>query len=357
MPAIVGNDGLEGIPSLQDICDLFRSIVNDTFNDGAGEINTDSAPWMKPFLNSAVRDLYNDLRLIGDMRVVKDNFIVSGLPAIASADPSVQTALKFQGYFDGVTVNAQYQLPSDLMWVVKLWQRVHGSGAPFLPLPVAPAGLAGCYQGESFSAYEVRGQNEVWFNGALMPIDLRIRYVATFPNIIRDEIDFANTFIPIQDCTNAVAFKMAAYYAQRISPDQFSLAESQATKFTKKLKDDSIRNGQNKQFALIPFLGGDGGDIGIGGGGGAVIAAAPASPNSNFADNETPTATGNPNQFLLAHSPVSGSLQLIAYPPSSPGFGATTLYLGVDYNLAGATIVIINGNTYTADQFRAWYRF
>lgn len=255
MSTIIGNDGLEGLPSLQDICDLYRAIVNDTFNGGAGQINTNTSPWIKPFLNSAIRDLYSDLRLIGDMRVVKDGYILRGLPALDKADPAVQTMLSYSGYFNGTGMDSDFVLPADLMWVLKLWQRSSGTDGPFHPLYEASSGLGGCFQGDCFSAYEVRGQNELWFDGALLPVDLRIRYIATFPNIVTDDIDFSSTYVPIQDCTNAVAFKMVAYYAQRLSPEEFPLAEQQANKFTKKLRDESIRNSQNKEYQRLPFLG------------------------------------------------------------------------------------------------------
>jgi hypothetical protein len=120
-------------------------------------------------------------------------------------------------------------------------------------MEVAPDGLCGVYQGQGMDRYEVRGKNEIWMNGALLNTDIRLRYVAVFPDIIGDEIDFDTTYVPIQDCTNAVAFKMVAYYAQRLSPDQFSLAESQAQKFTKKLITESVLNSQTKEFERQPF--------------------------------------------------------------------------------------------------------
>lgn len=253
MPTVVGNDGLEGTPSLQAICDLFRSIINDTFSDGAGQIATDDAPFMKPFLNSAIRDLYSDLRIVGDMRVVKDNFIINNIPPIAAANPETQVALTYYGYFNGIEWNPNLLLPPDLMWVDKVWQRPSATGAIFFPMRIAPGGLAGVYQGNGMGQYEVRGNNELWFNGALLETDIRLRYTAIFPDIIGDEIDFDATYVPVQDCTNAVAFKMVAYYAQRLSPDQFPLAESQAQKFTRKLVTESVLNSQTKEFERIPF--------------------------------------------------------------------------------------------------------
>lgn len=253
MSTVVGFDGLEGAPSLQSICDLYRSIVNDTFNNGAGQINTDAAPWMKPFLNSAIRDLYSDLRIIGDMRVIVDNYIVAGIPALPVADPAVQVALTYQGYFNGTSWNPNLYLPPNLMWLMKVWQSPSNTSSVFYPMQIASAGLQGVYQGSDLGQYEIRGNNELWFNGATLETDVRLRYMAVFPDIIGDSIDLNNTFVPIQDCTNAIAFKMVAYYAQRLSPDQFQLAESQAQKYTKKIINESVLNSQSKQFERINF--------------------------------------------------------------------------------------------------------
>ena len=252
MGNVVGFDGLEGAPSLQSICDLYRSIVNDTFDGGAGQINTDTAPWMKPFLNSAIRDLYSELRIVGDMRVIVDNAIVS-LPALAQAEPTRQVALTYQGFYNGATWAATPFLPPDLMWMMKVWQRPTGTAANFYPMQIASAGLPGVYQGSTMGMYEMRGNNEMWMSGATLATDIRMRYMAVFPDIVGDSIDFSNTFVPIQDCTNAIAHKMVANYAQRLSPDQFSLADSRATGFTKKLIAESVLNSQAKQFERINF--------------------------------------------------------------------------------------------------------
>lgn len=253
MATVVGFDGLEGAPSLQSICDLYRSIVNDTFDSGVGQINTNTAPWIKPFLNSAIRDLYSDLRMVNDLKVIRDGYIVAGLPPLAAADPSVQVSLQYQGYYNGSTWNAAYVLPPDLMYLNKLWQRPSGVSAPFFPMAESPSGIPGIYQGQDMSAYEMRGNNELWMSGALQSVDLRLRYIAVFPDIVGDNIDFTATYVPIQDCTNAVAHKMVANYAQRLSPDQFSLADARAKEFTRKLISESVLNSQNKEFQRIPF--------------------------------------------------------------------------------------------------------
>jgi hypothetical protein len=255
MSTVVGFDGLEGAPSLQSICDLYRSIVNDSFSGGAGQINTDAAPWMIPFLNSGIEDLYEDLGLVDDMRLIRDNFLINGIPPLAVGNPEVQVALTYAGYFNGSTWNNLFMLPPDLKYLKKVWQRQSNTGAVFCPMMEAPDGLYGGYQGSGMGQYEVRGNNELWFNGALLATDLRLRYEAVWQEITGSNVDFNTTYVPIQGSRNAIAFKMVAYYAQRLSPDQFQIAEAQAIKFTKKLAAKSVLNSQTKQFQRVPFEG------------------------------------------------------------------------------------------------------
>lgn len=248
MATVVGFDGLEGAPSLQSICDLYRSIINDTFDQGDGQINTDAAPWMLPYLNSTIEDLYQDLGLVQDMRLIKDNYIVNGIPALPAANPETQVALMYQGYFNGSTWDSTKYLPPDLIYLKKVWQRPSGTGATFFPMKIAVDGLCGGYQGYGLGQYEVRGNNELWFNGAMLETDIRLRYEAIWQEITGDNVDFTTTFVPIQGSRNAIAFKMVAYYAQRLSPDQFQIAEAQAVKFTKKITAKSVLNSQTKQY-------------------------------------------------------------------------------------------------------------
>lgn len=257
MANVVGFDGLEGAPSLQSICDLYRSIINDSFDGGAGQINTDTAPWMLPFLNSGIEDLYEDLGLVGDMRLIRDNFLINSIPALAVANPETQVALTYAGYFNGSIWNSNFTLPPDLKYLKRVWQRPSNTGATFHPMHIAPAGLPGVYQGAGMGEYEMRGNNELWMNGAMLATDLRLRYEATWQEITGDSVDFSTTYVPIQGSRNAIAFKMIAYYAQRLSPDQFQLAEAQAIKFTKKLTAKSVLNSQAKQFSNQPYGSGD----------------------------------------------------------------------------------------------------
>ena len=137
--------GATNYPTLQSIVELFRAMVNDDFsgaNDipGEGLINYNTAPHVLTFLNAAVRDLYTDLRNVGDAELLLDNYLVLGLPALPAPDPTVQVSLSAVGYFDGITMNSQWVLPSNLISVERLWERESGTNFPLLPMTPAPFG-------------------------------------------------------------------------------------------------------------------------------------------------------------------------------------------------------------------------
>lgn len=72
--------------------------------------------------------------------------------------------------------------------------------------------------------------------------------------------------------------------------------------------------------------------------------------------NETPVAVvDSTTQFTLVNAPnPANSLQLFVM---AAYIGWVMLEQGIDYTLAGNTITIINGNTYSAEYFRAWYSY
>src|SRR5208337_3385299 len=97
--------------SLGTIMNLVRSLVNDTQagatdTPGEGQIFTNDpviSPFTQPFLNSSIRELYRELRNVGDPVLIKDNIILFNLPIINSPanglgqiDPAVQTILSLE---------------------------------------------------------------------------------------------------------------------------------------------------------------------------------------------------------------------------------------------------------------------
>lgn len=237
-------------PNLQGMMDLFRSLVND---DGGGQdgpqggiIATNDAPFTLPFLNSGIRDLFSDLRNIGDPALIIDNYLLLGIPALTGPNPAVQVSLGFLGYFDGFANHPQWTLPAGAMGIDKAWERVSGTGGDFHEIKEAPDGLAPCQQVDTMRRYEWRG-NAMWMPGALEAVDIRLRSKITLPDILGDNLNFATTYVPILNCTNAIVDKMLVSYARRFSPEQLADASAAAGQSLFRLRQEIVRQSQRKQ--------------------------------------------------------------------------------------------------------------
>ncbi len=243
MPNVVG--GNNRYPSLQSIADLFRASINDSFagatnTPGEGLIMFNQNPDLLTFMNAAIRDVFSDLRNVGDPALILDNYLLLNIPALTAQNPAVQTSLSYSGWFDGLTVSNQWTLPIGMERLLKVRERLASTG-DFYPLTPAPNGLPSIMQGDCFNVYELR-QNAIWFTGAMTNRDLNIRCRITFPDYLSPTtIDFTTSYVPILSCQNAVVAKMLVLYARRFAPDMFPIATKEDDKFMGKLQMEVIR--------------------------------------------------------------------------------------------------------------------
>jgi hypothetical protein len=110
MPNVVV--GVNQFPSLEDVTNLVRSLVNDdgagaTDTVGEGQIFVDNpsiSPAMQRLLNASLKELYRELRIAGDPTLIADNYVLTNLPVIFGpegqgvASPETQQSLGFQGF-------------------------------------------------------------------------------------------------------------------------------------------------------------------------------------------------------------------------------------------------------------------
>jgi hypothetical protein len=263
-----------GSTSLETIMNLVRSLVNDTQagatnTPGEGQIFTDNpsiSPFTQPFLNSSIREVYRELRNVGEPVLIKDNIILTNLPIINSptnglgqVDPAVQTVLGPTGYFDGVQYWPNFVLPADMLYPTKLWERTTGTNDVFHLMDAPSGGLDSAMQGPYLKQWEWRNTN-LNFRGATQPVDIRMRYYCSLPQFFSQTLDFSTTYVPIPDCTDAVAYLTAVKYARMLGSPGLAdlLAESKNQMF--QLKNANVRRMQHQDFARIPF-GNSSGDI------------------------------------------------------------------------------------------------
>jgi hypothetical protein len=263
MQAVVG--GNIRYPTLQGICDLFRTQINDTMPNNAGSgtasgggsglIMYNANPDVLTLLNAACLDTFAELRNVGSPELILDNYIVSGLPALAQADSSVQVALGYAGFFNGFTWSNQWTLPIGMSKILAVAQRQTSSGDDFAPMGQFPAGIPGVQQGLYMSGWEMR-QGALWMSGALQEIDLRLRCRITFPPFLSTAasvIDFSTAYVPILDSLNAIADKMLVRYARRFAPEQLQVAKDAEAGSMGKLKLESIRQRQSAENERVAF--------------------------------------------------------------------------------------------------------
>src|SRR5271154_2612663 len=227
-----------GDTSLLTICNLVRALINDsqagaTGTPGEGQVFTDDpsiSPFVQPLLNSGIRALYRELRNVGDPALVFDNYIITGLTPINGAngpgnpDPAAQVYVGQGGYFDGTQLWPNQTLPTNTLLMERVWERQTNSNNPFSEMRQAQFGLPSRQQQPSFVDWEWRNYN-VNMVGATQTNDLRLRYWGSLPTFYSDTLDFASTYVPIIDCTDALAYKIATMYARMLgSPGLTDLA-------------------------------------------------------------------------------------------------------------------------------------
>lgn len=263
--------GMSSYPSLATIASLVRTFVNDdkagaTGTPGEGQILTNSSVTLINLMNSAIRDTYRDVRIMGQPTLIKDNCIVLGLTPVNSAlgvgapNPAVQVALQFVGYFDGLQINSNLLLPGDLIMPLEVWERQNGTQDPFVMMTQNIGPLQPRNQVEMLVDWEWR-TDSIWMNGSTQTRDIRLRYIATFADLAASSVDWTQTYVPILDSQDAIADKISVRYAARLGGTALADAMVAAKASLFKLKQQVTRDRQKIDLQR-PIYGGQAGSAG-----------------------------------------------------------------------------------------------
>lgn len=231
---------------------LARSLVNDTMagvtdQAGEGQILTNDptiSPFTIPFLNSAIRWLYRKLGNSGVPTLINDNLILSSLAPVVALSPAVQVSITFAGYSNGTTLDTALKLPTNTLSVLKMWERLSGTGNNFQEMVQSLDGLPSRNQSTLFGDWEYR-QDGIYMVGSLSTEDVRMRtVVALAGQVSGDGTDFASLSIPVQDSIDALATKVAEFYSFARGSDQVEALHGAAEDLFMELSNRQVRQRQ-----------------------------------------------------------------------------------------------------------------
>jgi len=272
----------EAYPTLDEIFSSVRVYLNDTFKGvtqtyGEGRVFTTSAAnmWTPSItiLNLATQALQRDLKGYGVKTTMEEIFYasippVNGPQGLAVPDPTVQCYLDFNGYWDGSVLHGNPPTPSNpsgdpslpinLLMPLDIWERDASSNLDFGPISQAQNGLPSIYQSYSLGLWEWRG-NAIYFNGAIIPKDMRMRYVASrlpkFPVTLDPKL-FPITYIPFPDTLDVLALRTAYIFSEsRLPAGGANELLAQYNEGVTKIAGDTVKRMQRTKFSRRPAVG------------------------------------------------------------------------------------------------------
>lgn len=180
-----------------------------------GDIFADSQAYVLPTINLAWRKLQKKLDYASHPRMQNEVDILS-IPVAGSSDPATQQFISWTGFNDGVTQFNAPSLPQDFLSPLRVYERQSvpagvSNTTPFRPMRPANDGLPSIVKGSYNVLWDWR-EDAIYFIGAIVNLDLRVRYQAFLPDIVVASGGFGATIIPIMRSAEALAYYTAAEF-------------------------------------------------------------------------------------------------------------------------------------------------
>lgn len=230
-----------GPPVVGGVYDSATSILNSVrfrLNDRmpslaatSGKILDETQASTQQAFNNGWRSMQNTLCDEGFERFQGDAAIPF-IPAVTNLDPAAVCSLSWFQVFDGTNYQTNPTLPQDLILPLWISERpsVAQSPVPTQNLFAFPDvncpnmkcmtdGLQSCRKYQRNAQWEWRG-DAIYYPGATIPVDFRIRYRRRLPDI--EDVGLTrwwNIAIPILDCQDALSWRICAEFAAARAAD------------------------------------------------------------------------------------------------------------------------------------------
>ena len=174
-----------------------------------GQILTDDADFTPILVNLAYRKLQQFLISLEWVRFVTQNAIIPSVPLVANEDTALNVTLSWSGYNDGVAAHPSIVLPQDLIRPLHLAGRssdaapninafidIDGPETGITRLPSVPK--------QDWNQFWIWDGDQINMIGALTTTDIRVDYLAFFPNFTTSPFPGTQT-VPILNCEDALS--------------------------------------------------------------------------------------------------------------------------------------------------------
>jgi hypothetical protein len=240
-------------PTAGDVMKRARAIVNDAYRGGKGVILTDIAPFTVEFLNSALEELQDRLgNSAGEIILTWDNIILTPITPVA-INPATQIFVGYDGFFNGTVMVPKPVIPSNVISIKKVWERVTGSNLPFKEMSPVMENLPSINQSNYLQYWEYR-QDRLYLTGSTTTEDLRIRgEIRQLDISANDAASLADVQISILASINAMASIVAWHYADARGAMAADKMAAKKEYFIKQIRRRYSRSAQGINYARKPF--------------------------------------------------------------------------------------------------------
>lgn len=242
----------------------------------SGKVLDETQATTQQFFNTGYRRMQDGLCDAGVERFSGEATII-GVPPVTTLDPASQCFISWTTFFDGTGYQTGPVLPINLILPLWMSERPSNTNFPFPDVnrPNMTCMLDGMQSARKYqrnSQWEWR-EDKIFFPGALIPVDFRIRYRGYLADI--NNVGNARWFtqpVPVMRCLDALAWWICAEFAAARSADgdaseqMLAIAGSckeEAVAATKLLANRDVMKNERVNVRRIPY---GGGSRGYGGG-------------------------------------------------------------------------------------------
>ena len=234
--------------SVNTVLNSARHRLNDRLSSLAatgGKILGTEDAFSQQVTNDAWRWLQEQLANLG-YTPLKQEVIITGIPAVTNLDPASQQYINWNTFFDGTNFQSFPVLPSTFVHPLKMWERWTNQNQQFPDQPMEcwldgmPTPPKSTYNG----MWEWRN-NSIYIPGSTMSMDLRILYVQYLPDFVNSATTrWFQQLIPLARVLEPLSWRIVFEYSRARTPSNDAEAAEQAaaaTEAEQHLSDDAMK--------------------------------------------------------------------------------------------------------------------